>query len=275
MSMKAESLAFDPYYSVNYQPDARLGTTEQLGKDEIDARLAKGAPMVQAQRDQLVTGAGAEVQNDDGTPAAVDFGQPYLPDVDGPMASLEDTHKAMERAFAHWEVTDPSLFYHALLALLESDTQDLKAMKQLKHMLQDQKISAKRGEIAYTADKIEAEQQAAVEKLIFALAATGACVALGCSTNMAAISSIMAVSQLVNAAGDVYTKHVGGELVANQMDIAAKEEGCEAEVVDQAVEDKKTSETERRELLKSALKLFELHIELQKSSSDAVAKATL
>lgn len=219
--------------------------------------------------------------------AALDFsGPPALPDDDGlstRSASLKGTVRAADpKTIVTTDAKlsdflyrtggeDSALMWEALSTMAKTSMRDVKDANELKNALQTGKIEAKKNEIKSTQEQIDAERAAAGYSLGFAIAS--AAVQIGTSSMPGSAYAVgQAVAPLIKSMGEYMNKTMGPQKEADQKKVETMRHQMMQEVMEQGIENAKSSYDEAKESMKLALKILTEQAERRTQISSTITR---
>jgi hypothetical protein len=213
--------------------------------------------------------------------AATDFGgPPALPEVTGPTASGSSVGDRVSWLDVTQGLEDASLMWMALMTMAETSMRDIKDAKTIRNAMQKGKIEASKNRIDAAERKIEAERDAAVNQFVWSVvgAVVSFAAAWGASSidNRAISAGVQGMSQnlgnVVTQYGATQSKLSGPQARADAEELKEKHWAMQEEIMDQAVDEAKSSYEESRELFKLALKIMSEHVERQSQVVQTVTR---
>jgi len=212
-----------------------------------------------------------------GTAAATDFGgMPALPGIGG--GSVLGNADVGTKLTWLAEMEDASLMWMAMSTMAQVAMREMKDAKSIRNALQLSKIQGKASEIKSDEQRISAERDSAMNKMITGIVAAVVSAAAGAigskvgGTGGGALTgSAAALGNCVTAVGDYIDKAHGARAEADEKQVQAKRWQMLQEVDDQGIEAAKGNYEEAKEQFKKALQIMTEHVERQ---SQVVQKIT-
>lgn len=286
-------------WTINYLGDDRYQVQNPLDRDgdgvkdgesltgaggevmnEAEVNRIVGAYGLKMQDGQLVSADGFTLGGTTGHAATAYGDAPVLPDVTGPMADPATVESAATALNGSEATSEAALMWLALLTMAETSMKELAEAKQLKHLMQQNKLEAKESEITATRSRIEAEKEAATQRFITAVAVaivvavlslSGAGAPAGSAAAVAAASA-QAIGAVVSTSSEMHSKNWGAQAQADRMQIQEKIEQKEEEAMQMAVDEAQSSYDEARELFKQALRILIEHSERQSQIVESIVR---
>ena len=249
-----------------------------LNEDEVNALLAAYGLRASSGSFQFTDGFALDSTN---SSAATDFGgPPTLPSVTGPAAASSSVGDRISWLDVTQGLEDASLMWMALMTMAETSMRDIKDAKEIRNLMQKGKVEASKNRIKAAEDKIDAERKEAVSKFVWAvagsvvsfLAAWGASGIEDRGLQAGVQGMAQSAGQVVTQFGNTQSKLSGPQAEADEKELEQMRWSMQEEMMDQAIDEAKSSYEESRELFKLAMKIMTEHVERQSQVVQTVTR---